>query len=68
MGFDASKVFLFTPGFSPVRDGTHQQTTVSTVFATSLLETVKTVSQQRECFSTGLKSGVNEKDFEAKPR
>jgi hypothetical protein len=26
-------------------------------------ETVKTVSQQCECLSTGLKSGVNKKDF-----
>ena len=29
-------------------------------------ETVKTVSQQHECFSTGLKPGVNEKDFSGK--
>ncbi len=29
-------------------------------------ETVKTVSEKCQCLSTGLKPGVNEKDFDAK--
>jgi hypothetical protein len=39
------------------------QKTVSTVFSWFVMETVKTVSQQDEGLSTGLKPGVNEKDF-----
>jgi hypothetical protein len=30
------------------------------------METVKTVSQHGECLSTGLKPGVNKKDFGAR--
>ena len=37
-------------------------------FSAFAVKTVETVSQQCECFSTGLKPGVNEKDFEAKLR
>jgi hypothetical protein len=41
----------------------HWQKTVSTVFPGFAMETVKTVSQQCECLFTGLKPGVNEKNF-----
>ena len=47
------KVFSFTPGFSPVSDGTHQQKTVSTVFSAFAGETVKTVPQNVGAFSPG---------------
>jgi hypothetical protein len=57
------KSVSFTPGFSLVLEGRHQRKTVSTVFDAFHMETVKTVSQQCDSFSTGLKPGVNEKDF-----
>lgn len=53
----ALKVVSFIPGFSPVLVGKHRPETVSAI------ETVKTVSQQCARLSTGLKPGVNEKEF-----
>jgi hypothetical protein len=47
----ASRIVSFTLGFSPVLSKRHWQKTVSTV------------SQPYECLSTGLKPGVNEKDY-----
>jgi hypothetical protein len=46
-------VLSFTPGFSPVPDVEHQQKTVSTVFATFAMETVKTVSHHVFAFPPG---------------
>jgi hypothetical protein len=43
-----------------------QQETVSTV-SRSVKETVETVLNNVECFSTGLKPSVNERTFDAKP-
>jgi hypothetical protein len=58
-----SKVVLFSPGFSPVLGVRDQQKTVSTVFGGFPAETVETVSQTYGVAHTGLKPGVNEKDF-----
>jgi hypothetical protein len=51
----ASKIVSFTPGFSPVENDVNSSETVLTVFY--------------QCLSsiTGLKPGVNETSFEAKP-
>jgi hypothetical protein len=57
------KSFSFTPGFSPVLGRRYQQKPFQRFFLRFATETVKTVSQQIECFSTGLKPGVNENDF-----
>jgi len=57
--------FSFTPGFSPVpeRDTTAENRLNG--FRRFAKETVETVLNNVECFSTGLKPGVNERTFEA---
>ena len=58
------KSLLIHTGLQPgVRREGVSRKTVSTVFADFANETVKTVSQLCECFYTGLKPGVNEKNF-----
>ncbi len=60
----ASRVVSFTPGFSLVAKSKPQRKTISMVFPfASLMETVKTVSEQYQRLPTGLKPGGNEKDF-----
>jgi len=59
----ASRIVSFTPGFSPVPDGRPLARNRFNGFPDFAKETVKTVSQQRAGLSTGLKPGVNKKDF-----
>ena len=62
----ALKSFSFTPGFSPVPKGSVYENRFNG-FPLVAKETIKMVSQQCQRLSTGLKPGVNETTFEAKP-
>jgi hypothetical protein len=59
----ASKVVSFTPGLQPGAEHETFGRNRFNGFPGFAMKTVKTVSQQCECLSTGLKPGVNEKDF-----
>jgi hypothetical protein len=62
-----SKVVSFTPGFSPVERHFNSSETVLTVSTAKAGKPLETVFYQCLPSITGLKPGVNETTFKAKP-
>jgi hypothetical protein len=63
----ASRLVSFTPGFSPVERHFNSSETVLTVLTAKAGKTVENGLYRCLSAITGLKPGVNESRFEAKP-